>query len=674
MSPDVATCPLESKNHTPRKTAAPQGLVKGVQDKLGTEPGPLRAGLGKSDPEGRVSELVLHSELRVPCLQGLALLRTLRAAECVLVLWARRGTAVASVAPPPPGTVTPALGSHHLRSEAVSAQVTDMRRNADRAARLSPSPDHEALRSRQKHRSLQVREKGALALQRRQDLPQQKSPQRLADELEAGWQEAPSLQVRGLERPYLAHLSGTGGGRGSDSQGPAQRGAARPQRAREKHRAAVREEKSCREELVGRQPWRTKSQRKAVGTEKQGPPRAAGRTRHPLCPHEKNKGKRVPSMKTRGGSRPAEPRGDRGVHIEEFLAAAGELERREKEGREGARDGQRQPGKGAAPPGQGPDNNRQHQSPEGKAEDLEELWPVGWTHRGGGTPQASPCQRGDKSRWQRELEFAFQELFNTNRELKKHLNLHLAAGPGVDQSSREELGLSEVQECRGEPRRDKTAVGAEADMQPGGEPTCPVQADAHQTESQTSLKEFLNKLKNQKYLRLAKFPRKTESEPLSPKARVFIGEENRLLGGTGSGQAAARPDLLVEGARRRSPRDQADGAGLAGLWQGPGGQLELWHRMGPPGLSWEAHSQAGLEEQREQRRACLARLKSFSSLDQGKEGACEHDTSLWAPSFMDDDRHSQMIRDLQQQIEEQNKLHKQFLEEARKRLQEFRRI
>lgn len=107
MSPDVATCPLESKNHTPLKTAATQGLIKGAQDKLGTKSGPLRAGLGKSDPEGRVLELVLHSELRVPCLQGLALLRTLRAAECVLGLWTRHETAVASVAPPPAGAVTP---------------------------------------------------------------------------------------------------------------------------------------------------------------------------------------------------------------------------------------------------------------------------------------------------------------------------------------------------------------------------------------------------------------------------------------------------------------------------------------------------------------------------------------------------------------------------------------
>lgn len=216
----------------------------------------------------------------------------------------------------------------------------------------------------------------------------------------------------------------------------------------------------------------------------------------------------------------------------------------------------------------------------------------------------------------------------------------------------------------------------EAGGEPGGEPTWPAQTEAHQAESQTSLKEFLSKLKSQKYLRLAKFPSQNESEPLSPKAGVLIGKENRLHGGTGSGQAPTRPDPLAEGPRHRAPQGRADGAGLAAF--PPGKQVGSWScctRQAPPGLSWEAHSQAGLEEQREQRRACLARLKSCSSLDQEKEGACEHDTtSLWASSFIDDDRHSQMIRDLQQQIEKQNKLHKQFLEEARKRLQEFQRI
>ncbi|XP_019654350.1 LOW QUALITY PROTEIN: protein DDC8 homolog [Ailuropoda melanoleuca] len=375
-------------------------------------------------------------------------------------------------------------------------------------------------------------------------------------------------------------------------------------------------------------------------------------------------------MKTRGAWHPAAPWGSGGVDLEEFLAAVGELERLQKRQKEEARDGRRQPGKGVAPPGQGPKNNCLDRSPEGKAKDLEELWPAGWTWRGGATPHTSPCRHRDRSRWQRELELAFQELFITNRELKKHLRLHLAPGPGGAPNT------CQGQDWRGETRTDTTAVVTEAGGEPGGEPMWPAQTEAHQAESQTSLKEFLSKLKSQKYLRLAKFPSQNESEPLSPKAGVLIGKGNRLHGGTGSGQAPTRPDPLAEGPRHRAPQGRADGAGLAAF--PPGKQVGSWScctRQAPPGLSWEAHSQAGLEEQREQRRACLARLKSCSSLDQEKEGACEHDTtSLWASSFIDDDRHSQMIRDLQQQIEKQNKLHKQFLEEARKRLQEFQRI
>lgn len=118
-----------------------------------------------------------------------------------------------------------------------------MKRNADRAAGLSPSPEQQAPRLQQKHRLLQVREKGPLALQR-QDLPQPKSPQppRLAEELEAPGQ---PQHGRGLEHLYLAHRLGAGGGQARehrpDSKGPAQRGTARPPRAREKHRAAVQE-------------------------------------------------------------------------------------------------------------------------------------------------------------------------------------------------------------------------------------------------------------------------------------------------------------------------------------------------------------------------------------------------------------------------------------------------
>lgn len=83
-----------------------------------------------------------------------------------------------------------------------------------------------------------------------------------------------------------------------------------------------------------------------MGAEKQGAPRAADLTRRPLCPHEKNKGKRAPSMKTRGAWHPAAPWGSGGVDLEEFLAAVGELERLQKRQKEEARGREEAAGKG----------------------------------------------------------------------------------------------------------------------------------------------------------------------------------------------------------------------------------------------------------------------------------------------------------------------------------------
>ncbi|XP_077710584.1 CEP295 N-terminal-like protein isoform X1 [Canis aureus] len=468
-----------------------------------------------------------------------------------------------------------------------------MKRNADRAARLSPSPDHEAPLLRQKQRLLQVREKGALALQRRPDLQPWKSqqPQCQAEELKAGWQEAPPQQVRGLERPYLAHLLGVGGGQARehqpDSDGPAQRGAAQPQRAGERHRAAAREARSRREDLVRPrpQPWRTKPQRKAVGAEKPGAPRAAGLTHRPRCAPEKIKGKRVPSTKTSCGRRPADPRGSRGMDVEELGAAAGELERLQKREKEGGRDGRRQPGQVPAPPGQGPKSSGLDPSPEGRARDLEELWLGGWTCRG-----ASPCRCGDRSRWQRELEFAFQELFNTNQELKRHLSLHLAPGPRVDQSSSAEHGLSQAPQCRGDTPRDRSAAGTGVDVGPRGECAWPVPAEARQTASHASADRFRSRLESHRYHRVARLASRSESKSRSPKAGAFIGGESRLLCSPGSGPAPARLDPLAEGPHRPCPAELVDGGSPTAWWQRPGRWQEPVRPTGSPGLSWEARA------------------------------------------------------------------------------------
>lgn len=87
-----------------------------------------------------------------------------------------------------------------------------------------------------------------------------------------------------------------------------------------------------------------------------------------------------------------------------------------------------------------------------------------------------------------------------------------------------------------------------------------------------------------------------------------------------------------------------------------------------PNMSLEIHYKAELEEER--RRMRLALLNSYST---GVPAPASDENTSLDNGLLDEDKQSQMIRDLQQQILEQNKLHKQFLEKARKRLQEFQK-
>ncbi|XP_072795830.1 CEP295 N-terminal-like protein isoform X1 [Vicugna pacos] len=525
-----------------------------------------------------------------------------------------------------------------------------MKRNTERAARWSPSPDDEASLSRQKHKLLQVRETGDVPLQRRQDLQQRESQllQRLAQVLGAQSLGAPDQQVRGLERLWLAHLLGVGGGRAEDRaldlEGLAQRGAARPPRAGGKPRAAVRAEKSHREELVRRQPWHSASLRGAVDQERQGASRAPGLSAPPPSPPERRKGKRGPSVKTGGGRRPVDPELSRGSDVGKLLALAREITCLEKWGREAARDGRRLPGKGSAHPAQGPRATRLHQSPEGPASSPEQLWPAGWAHRSETSPLACPRRFSNKSRWQRELEFAFEELFNTNRKLKKHLDLYLDLKPRTEQSPSEEQGFLGMQSRSRESQREKKARDPEADIVLAGEPMSPAGVDIHLTPSKTSLKMSLSTLENPKSHRMAKCVVQNDSAQ-SPEAGMLMGRKNLFSCSPESGQEPRRPCEL-------HPRGQVDRAGLIVARQKQKmqmerqrpKQLELLKPFEHPKESLGADLQTEPEGgRREPRQADLARLRPDSRPDPGKEGA--YDCSPASPSagFVDDDGHSQMI-------------------------------
>ncbi|XP_027626548.1 protein DDC8 homolog [Tupaia chinensis] len=632
------------------------------------------------------------------------------------------GPIMASVAP---GALEPleasTLGSNHLPTEAVPAELSEMRRSMEKAACPGPHPHDEASPLRQK---LQVRDKGNgvlrgsdlalrgsdlalrdsdlalpgsdlalpgsdVALQGCPDgqLEQSQQLQRLAEEWREEWQQTQRQQDKDLRRLYLAHLlAGVGRapeeGPGPASEQPGQPEAAGHPQAKEKHRAAPRAEKNRRGEPIRQQTWPPKARKKAGGTGRQGATRATGLPAPGLSPPEKSKGKRLPSPKAGGasGRHAGGPRASRGLYPQKPSPLL--ITTRASKGLDGrprgrALEGTRPLGRGTTRFVQSLRSAPRDQSPDDKWKDLEQLWPVGSTHGRSAVPRASPREREhpDKSKWQKELEFAFEELFNTNRKLKKHLSLYLKPRPGVGQSH-----ISEVREYSMEAPREKGVMGA--DTLPTGASGSPVEVHAPQTPSKPDLRQLLSQIGNLKHP-MARPTMKNEGQTSSCKVGALLSEEDFLSCSAGSGQEAPKPATLGEGSHQLLLPEQVDGINLttskqklkAEMEQRRQKQLELLEQTEHPNLSLEIHYTAELEEERrQQRRDRLAILKSYSTSHQENRGSCFSTSSPLCTSVLEDCSQDQMIRDLKQQIVEQSELHKQFLEEARKRLQEFQKL
>ncbi|XP_066091808.1 protein DDC8 homolog [Saccopteryx bilineata] len=555
-----------------------------------------------------------------------------------------------------------------------------MKRNIKRAAHLSPHPNDKVW---QKHKLLHVQEKGDLAVQRSLNRRQWKSSQlqRLAKELRAEWQKALHQHIRSLERLYRAHLLGVGGrwAREHDSGGQAQRGAAWQPRAWKKQSTTSRGERWHKEELVRLNPWCTKSWRRVGGMEKNGASKVVGLPHPSPSPPDKNQGKWGPSRKTSGGHCPSDPQTNGGLGTRKLWTTAGGVMLQGEREKDLTQSRRRQPGRTARQV-PGLENNCLGQSPKGSGDDLEQLGPVSSTHGWRALPQASLCQCGGKSKWQRELQWAFEQLFNINRKLKRHLTFYLECRLGLDVHPSEERGFSEVHRHQGATQREKTVADAKTEMVTAGGATHLARVDTCQSLSRADLQKLLSKLGSQNYQMLVKPTSKEERSLLSPKAGTPVSEESPLWRGLEFRCEPARLDALSLQLHLPEQVDRAGSVASRQKHRREQRRLTQLELLGPPGLSLETHSQTSRESERgKQMRARPAHSKGFSSWNQEKEGGCEHGPAFSpasSGSTTDDEgsRHSWRLRDLQQQIVEQNKLHKQFLEEARKHLREFQMI
>lgn len=568
----------------------------------------------------------------------------------------------------------------------MASKISHAKQGAERAAHQSSHPGDQALLPKQKHKLLQVQEKGHLAVQRRPDLGPWRSPQpqHWAEELRSGWPEAPHQRTRDLDRLHIAHLLGVGGGWSieprPDLQGPARRGATGRPRAREKQRAAVRGEKRRQEDLVRLRSCPLKSRRTA---EKKGAGKAVGLP-HPAPGPPEKKGKRRSSRKTGGGRRP-DPRVRGDLDMGTLWASAGGvvlLGDRERDDAPGRR---RSPVRAARLP-PSPKNDCPGQRSQGQEDDPEPPWQVGGPCGRGASPPVSPPQRREGSKWKRELESVFRELFSTNRKLKKYLE----SRPATDMCPSEELGFPEPCGYQGEPCWEGRAGDLLKELAPG-----PAQADARPAAPSTNLKELLCQLKDRQYRRLV--------EPLLPDEGDLAShpeEESPLWCGLRPRHEPPRPDMLLS--KLRTPA-QVGRARSEPAWpkqsRGQKWRPQLVEVLELPQLSWEALGRPPMEPGEEmtetetetetgpQMSTHPAHVPGPPSPDLEEAGGCEHSTT--APPAAsppaasseeeeeeedNDNKHSQMIRDLEEQILEQSKSHKQFLEQARRRLQEFQSV
>ncbi|XP_021067987.1 protein DDC8 homolog [Mus pahari] len=530
-----------------------------------------------------------------------------------------------------------------------------MQRDTEQAAQLSPSSEDEALVLRQKPSEMPADEEDSTALHQWKA----RQLQRLAEELKAEWQEARLQQVRQAERLYLAHLldetAERSAGNDSSVDERNQRGTAKHTRAKERNRAAFREERGRREEHPRQHP---KSRKKAPCSER----RSSAKARGPAS-GERGKGRRVSSSKSHGGYQG--PRVTRRVGVEKLNPFFdGETDCMEEVQKEFLREGRRPSAKGT--------HNLRDQSLQGKTAALTQPLLLGPTCKQEAAAQGPPSKY-NKNLWHKEIESTFEELFNTNRKLKKHLSLHLEQRLKAEQSPDEQQSCSETRSGNFGTLREETTEEVET-AEASGSPTEVETPEMYKA----NLKQILSDTEYPRYQQIAKYPLKSES--LVPVKAGTSREQDDLFSlSPESGQEPPKSPAVEDESLKPYLQKQADSvASWMALRQKQKAELEqrrqktLLELTEHPNMSLEIHYKAELEEERrERRRMRLALLKSNST---GIRALPPDRNNLSLDNgLLDEDKQNQMIRDLQQQILEQNKLHQEFLEKARKRLQEFQK-
>ncbi|XP_023064952.2 centrosomal protein of 295 kDa isoform X14 [Piliocolobus tephrosceles] len=611
-------------------------------------------------------------------------------------------------------------------------KYTEMKRKVVNARKLRLSPNEEAFilkedyERRRKLRLLQVREQERdIALQIREDVKQRRNQQftRLAEELRAEWEESQTQKIQNLEKLYLASLRSMGEGHRQakenepDLDALAQQAAERKRKADLRHKEALKVQKNKKEILMKQKTWHIKARKEALLVEKERSAKITSLPPPPPALFENIEVKRISAVKTNSSTY---------HHLHTFvsreidtkqpdahLAAEEEAKRLEELQKQAAQERMEQFEKAHVRGFQAMKKIHLAQNQEKLMKELKQLQQEDLARRRQTVAQMPPqlvelpYKRSEmKEDWQRELEFAFEDMYNADRKVKGNLILHLEPEPlptVTDQIQDEELNLSMEQENLG---AAEDLPVTEAEIICSSETDVPLVMKTQQIPSKVLFKKLLNKIRSQKSLWTIKSMSEDESEMITTVSEIeskaptvesgTIASEERTLS-SGQEQVVESDTLTIESGPLASEDKPLSCGTNCGKEQEINETLPittvaqssvLLHpqeeaariRMSARQkqiMEIEEQKQKQLEllEQIEQQKLRLETDCFRAQLEEEKRKKTQPTGVGIAPAscavISDEDSHRQMIRNYQHQLLQQNRLHRQSVETARKRLLEY---
>nr|XP_039318129.1 centrosomal protein of 295 kDa isoform X1 [Saimiri boliviensis boliviensis] len=611
-----------------------------------------------------------------------------------------------------------------------------MKRKVVNARKLRLSPNEEAFvlkedyERRRKLRLLQVREQERdIALQIREDIKQRRNQQftRLAEELRAEWEESQTQKIKNLEKLYLASLRSMGEGHRQakenepDLDAVAQRAAERKRNADLRHKEALKVQKKQKEILMKQKTWHIKARKEALLVEKERSAKITSLPPPPPTLFENIEVKRISAVKTNSSTY---------HHLHTFvnreidtkqpdahLAAEEEAKRLEELQKQAARERMEQFEKAHVRGFQAMKKIHLAQNQEKLMKELKQLQQEDLARRRQTVAQMPPqlvelpYKRSEmKEDWQRELEFAFEDMYSADRKVKGNLILHLEPEPlptVTDHIQDEELDLSMEQENLG---AAEDLPVTEAEIICSSETDVPLAMKTQQIPSKVLFKKLLNKIRSQKSLWTIQSVSEDESEMITTVSEIdskeptvesgTLASEERMLS-SGQEQVVESDTLTIES----GPLTSEDKSLSCGTNSGREQEIKetlpitsvaqssvLLHPQEEAARIRKSARQKQIMEIEEQKQKQLELLEQIeqqklrletdcfrAQLEEEKRKKTAQQTGVGiVPAscsvISDEDSHRQLIRNYQHQLLQQNRLHRQSVETARKRLLEYQTV